>query len=447
METKENVVPEGSSATSIQHEIKNDIPNNEVAVPNNLLNNLVENLEEFEERMSFDIKQVYKKFEEKIVSQSKLIESLRARIEYLEIDSVAKDEDIKKLRYDIHESILTTRTQKNTINEKELNGQFTETLNAESHENNQNKSETTFECKKCGKKLNSFVKYNNHIKETHHKYKCVVCQQMFPSKKSRRKHMRRKHKKEFACNLCTRKFYFITGLREHFRAKHSGGNFFQKTSRTTYPPPTLATSTSAVVDFIHEILPYQSPSNKVPPYQLKCKICKEEFKTHSKFNAHAKSLHDCKFTCPDCSQVFLTKVARRSHVRQKYRCQDCNKSVISEGGLISHCKQKHERMSIVEIYCSAMKIQLPTSQSSISALNELEITHEGGSEGDNGSFDDDHTNEEFNNDDFTEEEENGRSDDTEDENDYTEEENGRSDYDDYTEEENEKSDDDNNRGF
>ncbi|CAB4491991.1 hypothetical protein RhiirA1_406577 [Rhizophagus irregularis] len=445
METGENVVWEGSSVTSIQHETKIGTSNDEIAVPNNLLNNLVENLEEFEERMNFDIEQVYKKFEEKIVTQSKLIESLRARIEYLEIDSVAKDEDIKKLRHEIHETIIIAKT-KNTMNENELNVQFTEPLNVESHYNIQNKSETTIECKKCGKKFQDYAKYHKHNKENHNKYKCIVCQQAFPTKKGRKRHMRKNHKKDFPCNLCKKKFYLIAGLREHFRAKHSGGKFFPKAPRASHPPSTSVTSPLAVVEFIHEILPYQLPTNKMPPYQLRCKICKEIFDTHSKFNTHAKSLHDCKFACPDCSQVFLSKGLRKSHVKKSYRCQVCNKSVISEGGLISHCRQKHGQMSIVDIYYAAMGIQLSTSQSLFSEqeiiLNELEITHEGG---DNGSFDNDHTDEESNDDDYAEEEENERSDDTEDENDYTEEENGRSDYDD-TEDENEKSDD-NDRGF
>lgn len=448
METRENVVSEGSSTTSIQHDTKIGTSNDEVAVPNNLLNNLVENLEEIEERMNFDIEQVYKKFEEKIISQSNLIESLRARIEYLEIDSVAKDEDIKKLRHDINESVLTAKTQ-NTMNENELNSQFTRPLIVESRDNIQNKSETTIECKKCGTKFQNYAKYHKHIKENHNKYKCIVCQQAFPSKKGRKRHMRKNHKKEFPCNLCKKKFYLIAGLREHFRAKHSGGKFFPKASRASHPPSTSVTSTPAAVDFIHEILPYQLPTNKMPPYQLRCKICKEIFDTHSKFNTHTKSLHDCKFACPDCSQVFLSKTLKKSHVKKTFRCQACNKSVISEGGLISHCKQKHKQMSIVDIYYAAMGIQLSTSQSLISAqevvLNELEITHEGSDN--ESSNNNDHTDEEFNDDDYAEEEENERSDDTEDENDSTEEETGRSDYDDSTEDENEKSDDNDDRGF
>ncbi|GBC03532.1 hypothetical protein RclHR1_05180009 [Rhizophagus clarus] len=443
METKENIVSEGSSTTFIQHEIKIDTSDNEVTVPNNLLNNLVENLEEFEERIGFDIEQVYKKFEERFVSQSNLIESLRARIEYLEIDSVAKDEDIKKLRHEIHESGLIAQKH-NTVNENVLNIQFTEPLNEDYHSNIQIKTETTFECKKCKKKFTSNVKYQNHIKESHNKYKCIVCQQAFATKKKRKKHMRKNHK-EFSCNLCSKKSYLITGLREHFRAKHSGGNFYHKTLRT--PPSTSTISpTAAAVDFIHEIIPYQSPSNKLPPYQLRCKICKEIFDTHSKFNAHSKSLHDCKFSCPDCSQVFLSKGSRRSHTKRNFRCQVCNKNVISEGGLISHCKQKHgQELSMVDIYYAAMGIQLPTSQNQISAQEVV-------SERDNESLDnDDHTNEEFDDDDYTDEEDNERSDYTEDEgsdkNDSTEEENERSDdYDNYTEEENEKSDD-NDRSF
>ncbi|CAG8761765.1 2067_t:CDS:1, partial [Funneliformis caledonium] len=45
-----------------------------------------------------EIKKIYERYDEKIDTQSKLIDSLKARIEELETDSIIKNQDIKKLQ-------------------------------------------------------------------------------------------------------------------------------------------------------------------------------------------------------------------------------------------------------------------------------------------------------------------------------------------------------------
>src|SRR4051794_23408442 len=92
-----------------------------------------------------EIERVCRVYEERFISQSQLIDTLRARIEELEIDSIIKDQDIKKLRNEFNDFkkdiqlFLVTVTQDNkkyalTTNEKdlrtpELNYQFNEEFN------------------------------------------------------------------------------------------------------------------------------------------------------------------------------------------------------------------------------------------------------------------------------------------------------------------------------
>src|SRR5688500_2027045 len=95
----ENVVTKDYSASSDQNEIKMNVYDN---------NKLVEKqAKEFEElclnkfkveNVSFEIEKIYKRYDEKINSQSKLIDALRARIEELEVDSLIKDQEIKKIQ-------------------------------------------------------------------------------------------------------------------------------------------------------------------------------------------------------------------------------------------------------------------------------------------------------------------------------------------------------------
>src|SRR6266536_4848050 len=109
METQENVVAEDHTSSSVQNETKMSIDEN---------NKLVEKQsKEFEElcldkdqknevikveNVSFEIEKVYKKYDEKINSQSRLIDSLRARIEELEVDSLIKNQEIKKIQQEFN---------------------------------------------------------------------------------------------------------------------------------------------------------------------------------------------------------------------------------------------------------------------------------------------------------------------------------------------------------
>src|SRR3954470_13617969 len=90
---EENVAAEDSASPSIRHKreinVNNSTSNDEIVVPNNVFCNLIDNLDEFGKH----VEKVCKKFEEKIISQSQLIESLSARIDYLEIGSKAKGQN------------------------------------------------------------------------------------------------------------------------------------------------------------------------------------------------------------------------------------------------------------------------------------------------------------------------------------------------------------------
>ncbi|PKK62883.1 hypothetical protein RhiirC2_813684 [Rhizophagus irregularis] len=123
METNENVVTKDYSASSDQNEIKMNVYDN---------NKLVEKqAKEFEElclnkfkveNVSFEIEKIYKRYNEKINSQSKLIDGLRARIEELEVDSLIKNQEIKKIQEEFNfikkeiQSTLAAPTRDNKEN-------------------------------------------------------------------------------------------------------------------------------------------------------------------------------------------------------------------------------------------------------------------------------------------------------------------------------------------
>ncbi|RIA99331.1 hypothetical protein C1645_800694 [Glomus cerebriforme] len=433
METKESVVKEGFSKSSNQHEIKSS--NYKTPSPNNLLHDLIERqakeFEEFGKRMSLELQNFYKEYlirqkgigkfdndtseiekvckeyEEKIYSQSQLIESLKVRIENLETNSIIKDQDIKDLRNEFDESVKILSEQENNINNHinhkkndSLTDQFSEILNMENftdsiseingddaiflHEIIETRSGISLKCKKCDKTFKSHVRFRYHVKEKHqYNWLCLVCYQVFLSGRDRGIHMRKHHTKDFPCTLCTKKCYDIIGLREHFRAKHPGEKFPQlptnlsnftnlsHLSQTSVPLQSLSTSQSNVEKFIHEIIPYQFPSSKIPPFQLKCKLCEGIFNNYSLFNDHAKILHGFKLLCLYCSRVFFQKKLRNKHMKEDhiYNCQVCGKEFHSEGGLISHCKAKKHQYNIEDIY-SSLKGDHSANDDDLSDLNK-----------------------------------------------------------------------------
>jgi hypothetical protein len=91
-------------------------------------------------RNPIEIERVCKEYEERFIFQSQLIDTLKARVEELETDSIIKDQDFKKLRNEFNDfkrdiqSFLVTVTQdikKNALatngkdlGTRELNGRF-----------------------------------------------------------------------------------------------------------------------------------------------------------------------------------------------------------------------------------------------------------------------------------------------------------------------------------
>lgn len=116
METNENVVAKDYTASSDQNEIKMNVEKKTKEFEELCLDKIqVEN-------GSFEIEKIYKRYDEKINSQSKLIDTLRARIEELEVDSLIKNQEINKIQEEFNfikkeiQSALVAPTRDNKEN-------------------------------------------------------------------------------------------------------------------------------------------------------------------------------------------------------------------------------------------------------------------------------------------------------------------------------------------
>jgi hypothetical protein len=211
------------------------------------------------------------------------------------------------------------------------------------HETFQNKSGIMMRGKKCGKTFKSIVKFRFHANEVHnYEWVCLVCCQIFSSRKSRARHMKENHRQVLSCTVCPKKCYDKIGLKQHFRSKHPGEEFVPLSTPTTPGPGASQPVDIQGVLFIHEIIPQRSSSSA---YQLKCKICDGLFSSHVKFNNHARS-HGYKIFCNYCSQVFSQKGMKKSHTKlvHVYPCQSCGKKFRAKNSSTEHSKAKNHKM-------------------------------------------------------------------------------------------------------
>ncbi|GES94076.1 hypothetical protein GLOIN_2v967084 [Rhizophagus clarus] len=104
METNENVVTKDYVTSSDQSETKMNVYNNKLVdnqtkeFDESCLDKIQTNEIIEVENVFFEIEKIHKKYDEKINSQSQLIDSLKARIEELEVDSLIKNQEIKKIQ-------------------------------------------------------------------------------------------------------------------------------------------------------------------------------------------------------------------------------------------------------------------------------------------------------------------------------------------------------------
>ncbi|CAG9789625.1 unnamed protein product [Diatraea saccharalis] len=100
------------------------------------------------------------------------------------------------------------------------------------HVSRAHNAEPTFHCYKCDEILFSQTLRYRHMIEVHgelaRKFPCDNCDKVYDTKKSLREHNRKNHLKvlKHECNVCERKFYLPSALKDHM-ASHTGERNFR----------------------------------------------------------------------------------------------------------------------------------------------------------------------------------------------------------------------------
>ncbi|XP_070582171.1 oocyte zinc finger protein XlCOF22-like [Ptychodera flava] len=171
-----------------------------------------------------------------------------------------------------------------------------------------------FECKFCGKHLNSGVCLSSHIRRFHikSKHQCSDCKKEFSFLRELNNHRARHHQDNvasFICEKCGKGFLSKILLNLHLKKTHSD-------------------------------------------YSVQCEVCGKQFKHQSKLQTHLKfhnksinQLHRCEL----CPRKFTTISKVKIHMRsahsfeRPYQCQFCEYSCKLKGNLTKHIIRIHNK--------------------------------------------------------------------------------------------------------
>lgn len=216
---------------------------------------------------------------------------------------------------------------------------------------NFNRHLETHKLKQCPTKenLNNY-EYPQHNKVRQHLI-CKECNEVFPSKSSRRQHfdlshrtnrfyckhcdyktglkskysyhMRKDHSgKRYHCVICEKKTITMGNMKDHFRIHHSGQE-------------------------LNVIKPSTHKAAEVPD-NLRCEDCDFTFSSAESYKSHKKRMHSGSYKCSKCEEQFETKTNLRQHlaighVDVLYKCRFCDYITGDDRKLRNHKIKDHEK--------------------------------------------------------------------------------------------------------
>lgn len=188
-------------------------------------------------------------------------------------------------------------------------------------------------CEKCGKVFIIVKSFKRHKCD----YNCKFCGRKFNVQKRVAEHMKKFHMAELGnslskCKICGSLFILKWSLEAHMKTKHSDGKIH-----------------NFVCDFDGKIFKnkqdlYRHMKTHMPT--VKCEICNAELKPRS-INQHLKEVHVVKreFQCDICQKYFKSHSALKMHKKnhnKRFKCELCNKKFSLPSLLNQHQKEVHE---------------------------------------------------------------------------------------------------------
>lgn len=165
-----------------------------------------------------------------------------------------------------------------------------------------------FKCPRCDEKFPTRYEKNKHVaKHNTLKHRCPYCSEAFKSYSSKLNHLKDFHDKKikYPCNFCSAVFGMCNQRTKHIRQVHIKEKTFA------------------------------------------CELCPYAFVTHSQLRAHmVRHGGERKYQCQICKKAYARRYTLREHMRihendKRFTCLYCNNAFVQKCSLKSHLKTHH----------------------------------------------------------------------------------------------------------
>ncbi|XP_054273662.1 zinc finger protein OZF-like isoform X8 [Macrosteles quadrilineatus] len=192
-------------------------------------------------------------------------------------------------------------------------------------------------CIMCLKKIELSIDKDCIRKDSHKPFACNICNKRFSYMSRLEKHLRvHKGLKPFPCNICNIAFTQTTSLKHHFLSQHSTNIHEKVPKRKNCDICNKSISAGKLkmhIEKVHFGL------------LVKCEACGKTFSDKGNLQRHTDIIHLKKkqFICTECKKVFYGRETFRRHFelhqpREEYICSMCNRTFYKKTSLAKHIK-------------------------------------------------------------------------------------------------------------
>lgn len=181
------------------------------------------------------------------------------------------------------------------------------------------------------------------------KYKCLLCEKLFKTKRTLKRHMKNIHeKRKYVCAICSKPFRKNQHLKSH-EYEHTGIKPFlchhEGCDKRFFVPSKLKRHMKIHLGY-------------------KCDVdnCDAVFNTWTLLVQHRKTSHPLSYTCDTCKKKFKSRYNLQVHLRihqekrEQFNCpyENCQKFYLDRRNLALHIKSYHEGYKFVcpHEYCN-----------------------------------------------------------------------------------------------
>ncbi|XP_041475976.1 zinc finger protein 91-like isoform X2 [Lytechinus variegatus] len=242
-----------------------------------------------------------------------------------------------------------------------------------------------YHCKECNKSFVSknYITSHVHMKMHAEKFKCEICGQERPTKKTLERHVKFVHTKEFPCHLCKKVFarnkYLKMHIEDHelgrkYKCEECGKAFLRPFLLKVHKEHVHLGASQCLCELCGEtfktphILKQHTDTVHSLVHKYSCDVCGKKFKRTSGLNRHKKvhsnDLMLRRFPCSLCDKRFHDQSKLKVHMDwhnnvRSHTCGICEKSFLTKGNLTKHMFTHQDKKPHECEICSVGFIDLP----------------------------------------------------------------------------------------